>query len=337
VGVSRAHAARPGFDRLPATVTQPSVDPRSQPRVLVIFPGALGDLILVAPTLRALARRHRGSSLELMARDELANFAVRRIGVARAHSIERREVGALFVSGGDAGQVAGRFFAEFSYIYSFFAADDGRFRSALSRAAGEASVSFGRFRPDGDGHVAGAYLGAIGESGSAADASIEVLQEDVEAATRVLDRFKLAPHQFVLIHPGSGSPAKNWPVGNFVALANRLAAIGRGVLTVVGAAEERLREQLATCRAPVISSPSLAALAGLARLAGAYLGNDSGVSHLAAAAGAPSVVLFGPTDPARWRPLGRVLAIRREPIASISTDEVVAAANDAIDWGAQTE
>ena len=75
-------------------------------RVLVIFPGALGDLICLGPALRALARRHHDATLELMAREELARFAVDRMGVARigitrtgiarSHSIDRREVAALF-------------------------------------------------------------------------------------------------------------------------------------------------------------------------------------------------------------------------------------------------
>ncbi|MGH7863411.1 MAG: glycosyltransferase family 9 protein [Candidatus Binataceae bacterium] len=318
-------------------MTQPSHEPRPQQRVLVIFPGALGDLVLVAPTLRALARRHRGASLELMAREELANFAVGRIGVARAHSIDRRELSALFASDVVTTQAAGQFFADFSHIYSFFAADDRSFRDALSDVARHAVVSFHRFFPDGDGHVASAYAGAIGEPGSALDASIAVQDEDVAAATNLLSRLGLAPHEFVLIHPGSGSPAKNWPARNFSELANRLAAIGCSVLIVVGPAEERIRAQLADCRVARVWSPPLSTLAGLARLARAYLGNDCGVSHLAAAAGAASVVLFGPTDPARWRPLGRVRVMRGDPIESISIDQALGALDDAMNGAAVTE
>lgn len=65
-------------------------------RVLIIFPGALGDLICLAPTIAAIARRHRSAELELMARYELAEFAVGRLGITRAHSIDRREVALLF-------------------------------------------------------------------------------------------------------------------------------------------------------------------------------------------------------------------------------------------------
>src|SRR5580704_10102736 len=60
-------------------------------RVLIIFPGALGDLICLAPTIHAITRRHRGAEIELMARMELAEFAVGRLRITRAHSIDRRD------------------------------------------------------------------------------------------------------------------------------------------------------------------------------------------------------------------------------------------------------
>jgi len=64
------------------------------------------------------------------------------------------------------------------------------------------------------------------------------------------------------------------------------------------------------------------AYAGAAR----YIGNDSGPSHLAAIVGIPTLCLFGPTDPARWRPLGpAVTVLRRNPIDELGVDEVEAA------------
>jgi ADP-heptose:LPS heptosyltransferase len=306
--------------------------------VLVIFAGALGDLVVFAPTLRALARRHAGSSLELMARDELARFAVGRIGVSRAHSIDRRELSALFTREHDAHREAARFWGSFDHIYSFFAADDSHFRDALTAANGGGCLSFHPFHPAGDGHIANAYLDSIGESpGGASEPCLTALAEDLAAASRILDRFRLIAGEFVLIHPGSGSAAKNWPARNFAALADALGESARGVLIVVGPAEEHLHADLAVGGRALVSSPPLATLAGLARLAGVYVGNDSGVSHLAAAAGAPSVVLFGPTDPARWCPQGRVQVIRRESIESIPCDEVLARVNRSIQEGSGTE
>src|SRR4029077_979774 len=86
-------------------------------RVLVIFPGALGDLMCLMPALAAISRRHRGASIELMARLELARLVAGRTVVARAHSIDAREVGELFTD--DTSDIGRRFFGEFDCIYSF--------------------------------------------------------------------------------------------------------------------------------------------------------------------------------------------------------------------------
>ena len=134
------------------------------PPVLVIFPGALGDLICLVPTLRAIARRHPGAPLELMARAELARFAIGRLGVAHGHSIDRREVGQLFAArGAPVAAEARRFFDSFGEVYSFFAADDAHFRAALDSATDSRAKCFS-FRPPGAGHVAAGYLREIGEA-----------------------------------------------------------------------------------------------------------------------------------------------------------------------------
>ncbi len=219
-------------------------------RVLVIFPGALGDLVCLVPALRALARRHRDATLDLMAREELARFIVARIGIAsghsqahseahsQAHSIDRREVAALFAENPELAE-ATRFFRPFTRIYSFFASDDARFRRGLEVAAAPTAVSFHAFRPAGPGHVAAGYLDEIGDRGAPLDARIEVLASDVAEGHKALGRLGLASARFVLLFPGSGSPHKNWPAHNFVALASALPPLMRA-LVVLGPAERRL-------------------------------------------------------------------------------------------------
>src|ERR1700735_32763 len=107
-------------------------------RVLIIFPGALGDLMCLMPPLAAISRRHPGASIELMARFELARLVAGRSVVARAHSIDAREGGGLFSD--EEEEKGRRFFGEFDRIYSFFASDDARFRARLA-AATDAEVS----------------------------------------------------------------------------------------------------------------------------------------------------------------------------------------------------
>ncbi|MFZ0886937.1 MAG: glycosyltransferase family 9 protein, partial [Candidatus Binataceae bacterium] len=69
----------------------------------------------------------------------------------------------------------------------------------------------------------------------------------------------------------------------------------------------------------------LGEVAGISAASAAFVGNDSGPSHLAAATGARGVVLFGPTDPDRWRPLGRVTILHRTSLEGIETAEVLRA------------
>jgi heptosyltransferase-2 len=290
--------------------------------VLVIFPGALGDLMCLMPALAAIARRHAEASVELMARFELARLAAGRSVVARGHSIDAREVGALFSD--DASVDARRLFGDFDRIYSFFASDDSRYRAQLA-AATDGEVSFHPFRPGGDGHVSDGYLRAIGiedEVAPPVDAWLEPTADDIAAAARAIAQLKCDSSKLVVIFPGSGSPAKNWPAEKFAALASMLS----NVVVILGAAEVSIEPVFREAGVAMLKDLDLPTVAAIARVAAAFVGNDSGVSHLAAAAGGSGVVIFGPTEPARWRPkaLGgaRIEILRRERLDSLETSEV---------------
>jgi hypothetical protein len=120
---------------------------------------------------------------------------------------------------------------------------------------------------------------------------------------------------FVAIHPFSGSARKNWPLENFIDLAHRLPLPAR----FCTGSEHPLEG--------AFQAPDLYQLACWLARARLYIGNDSGISHLAAAVGVPVIVLFGPTDPAIWAPRGnRVRVFHRDPIQSITRSEVLEAA-----------
>lgn len=110
-------------------------------------------------------------------------------------------------------------------------------------------------------------------------------------------------HPLVALHPGSGSARKNWPIENWIALINELL-VAATVVVIGGEADEReiarIRERFDDRVRYAINWP-LRMLAAL--LSGAkFLGHDSGISHLAAAAGAHCTILYGPTDPEIWAP-----------------------------------
>jgi heptosyltransferase-2 len=271
-----------------------------------------------------------------MAPLELARFAIGRLdivpahspgvvrhsrGIVRCHSIDRREVSHLFIEG--VSDEARAFFGAFDHIYSFFAADDPFFKRSLA-AITRVSPIFIPFRPPGAAHVAEGYLCALGEnSGHQLDGRIDVTDQDREAALRQLDQIGFARGRYLLILPGSGSPQKNWPAENFAQLAQRLAPQIPS-LVVLGPAETALVPSLKAHGLAVLTGLDLPQVAAIAHFARAFVGNDSGVSHLAAAAGARGLVIFGPTDPLRWRPLGKVEIIRREPLDGLTVEEAAA-------------
>ena len=127
----------------------------------------------------------------------------------------------------------------------------------------------------------------------------------------------------VILHPGSGGQRKNWALDRFITLAAALEARGRQVHWLLGPAEEGL--SLPT-QAAVLNAGSLLALAARLQQAALYIGNDSGISHLAGSVGCPVVAVFGPTDPRVWRPLGpRVRVVRTSATAWPETGEVLEA------------
>ncbi len=133
------------------------------------------------------------------------------------------------------------------------------------------------------------------------------------------------PADFLAIHPGSGSRRKNWPLDRFAEAACRLSSGGSWLL-VLGPAEDDVVPPPGAFLAPDLPLRTLGAV--LAR-AGLFLGNDSGVAHLAAACGTKTLALFGPTDPAQWAPVGgsvTTLRPRSGRLTDLAVDEVVAAA-----------
>lgn len=152
-----------------------------------------------------------------------------------------------------------------------------------------------------------AHVGATGP----AQPTLPILPEeesDVAEWLRPLDRAR----PIIALHAGARDPARRWPPECFAALADRLwSQLGCQIILTGSqddaSANEALRKR---CCAPVLDlcgRTSIGALAALLRHTDLLVTNDSGPSHIAWAHAVPSVVLFGPTDPARWAPLNHDL------------------------------
>ena len=119
------------------------------------------------------------------------------------------------------------------------------------------------------------------------------------------------------IHPGSGSPRKNWSLNHWARLLARLIPSYDSVLLVSGEADAEIAQAIE----PLIPADKLRSCANrplshlVAELSQAtlFIGHDSGVTHLAAATGIPTVALFGPTDPVIWAPNGNNVSVIQSP------------------------
>jgi len=126
---------------------------------------------------------------------------------------------------------------------------------------------------------------------------------------------------YVLIHPVASEPAKTWAPEGFLAAASFFQNEANLKPVFLGAAADDLSAfgEYHTAQGQTLTETK-ALMAG----ASCFLGNDSGPAHLAAAFGVPSVVLFGPSDPAIWGPWRtEAVVLRGEPIAGISVPLVI--------------
>lgn len=150
----------------------------------------------------------------------------------------------------------------------------------------------------------------------------------------------------VVVHPGCGFAARQWPTDRYAVVARRLADAGLPVVVTGDAAQQRLAAQVATAAglptdAVLAGATTLAQLAGLVADASLVVCGDTGIAHLATAYGTRSVVLFGPVSPRHWGPpsdrpqhaalwaggTGDTFADRPDPgLLRITTAEVIAAA-----------
>lgn len=144
-----------------------------------------------------------------------------------------------------------------------------------------------------------------------------------EEARRVMADLGLRPG-FWALHPGAGKRQNIWPVARFAAVARRAAAAGHQVLVMRGPADaEVVREMFALlAEGPgeqIVAAPLLpvGACAALLEQADRYLGNDTGMMHVAGALQVPSVALFGPTDPDLWKPPSEAVVALRSPRQSL--------------------
>jgi heptosyltransferase III len=289
------------------------------PSLLIVHQGALGDLVCIFPIIAALRRRFR--PVAILCQGQLGRLAAAEQLVDAWFGIEAAWAASLFTR--DPAPQARRALAPFSHHLVFSMSE--ALAASLEQIAG---ARIGRVPPRPPAgrrrHVTEHALSCIRELGWLPGAAADAIPPPAPT------HGSPAPHpgghgsKTVLLHPGAGSPRKRWPLAGFLELADRIMARDLNPEFVIGPAEHDLLTGLER-RAAVVHRPTdCLHLLDLFRSAAAYVGNDSGASHLAAWAGLPSVAIFGPTDPARWRPRGYAVAIVQAPLECLPCFETAA-------------
>jgi heptosyltransferase-3 len=291
-------------------------------KILVLRGGALGDLILTLPALREIRRAYPDARIELRGVFPQGKLATPEY-VDRVERVDAAELAPLFVDEELPQSLRDRL-NRFDLAVSFFADSSSVITRNLIRA-GVRTVVGGPKRSSAATHAV-YYLASVLEP-------LGLTLSDPVPALAVGPRPARAAR--LAFHPGSGSPQKNWPVARWVELIRQCESLFEDFLLIGGETDgDVVRAFLAhsDCRRlKTLLGEDLVELSGALNACTAFAGHDTGVSHLAAAVGTPTIALFGPTNPNVWAPLGRHVQVIRAPggtMESIPVRDVVAALSD---------
>lgn len=319
----------------------------SHPRLVAIRPGALGDALLTFPVLSWLRHHVPSVRIALVARRDVLLLA-QSSGVADDVSPYEDPAWSVLFADEPASRGLAYQICSGARVVAWFGADDGVVRrNLLALGASAVVVAPGKPVQSCQRHMALQLGEGLAQLGYPAPATVEELVEvspPVRPSDECRDRILswLSAHdiearRLVAVHPGSGGDAKRWPAESFAALLASLAADGYSPMLIEGPQDTGVvREILSSLSllagsVPIARDLPVERLAALLGRCAAYVGNDSGVTHLAALAGCPTVAIFGPTDDALWRPLGRRVLLARAAtgrVADVPVDSVAALVRD---------
>jgi len=288
-------------------------------KTLIIHSGGIGDLVLALPAMRVFRHAFSSAILEMMGRPERLALVAHDLRASLLHSIDQAEMACFYAEDASLPPRLGSFFSSFGVVLSFGGAGGNILAKNVKRAGAGRVISIPPFPPEElRVHVSDYLVESLRRGGIEGENACAPLQLPQETLTAAQDFFSgggaKEGARILAIHPGSGSPGKNWPPGNFARVAD-WAAERANILLLSGPAErgaEEIRKAIKRAVPFVADNLPLTRLAGVLRRSRAYLGNDSGITHLAASLGVPTVALFGPTNPAVWGPRGVAVRIVHE-------------------------
>jgi ADP-heptose:LPS heptosyltransferase len=294
--------------------------------MLVIHQGALGDFILALPVLSALRRAFPEARPVMMGYPRILQLAEERFYAKEIFSIDQKGMATFFVRQGLLDRTLSQFFSAFELIVVFGKDGKGTLIGNLKRVCQGRVLHINPLPNWDEGvHLSDHLLKQLtryGISPSETYPRLHLRESDREWGKDFWMERGLSPEErskVIILHPGSGSRKKLWPLRNVLDLFRHLQAqLGGKFLIVLGPAEGRevqqAFEELTSPHLILAKGLSLVQLASVMEGCRLFIGNDSGISHMAVALGLPTLAIFGPTDHRVWSPRGEKVEVVRRGI-----------------------
>lgn len=293
--------------------------------ILIFHLGALGDFIITWPLALAMARLYPQSRVFYVTHGQKGALAEK---VLRIESLDI-EAGwhALFTEHGSLPDPATRALAGAHTVVNFLADEQSVWANEVRRLSPDVNLlTLSTTAPDDfAGHITEFLLSQLSKSLPVQTGMAQILKSIAERGLLT----SKAPGDYLLIHPGSGSPAKNWPPERFCQLAKQLKELGRPVRVILGDVElDRWPKETINAfesAAQIVRPANLIELYSQIAGASSLIGNDSGPAHLAGIVGIPTITLFASAKTIRWRPLGPRVQVIEGPLEQIDVPMVITA------------
>lgn len=297
-----------------------SQNAQAVPRVLVIRGGAIGDFILTLPAVRLIKECIPGCEVEVLGYPGIVDLAVKAGLAARVRSLEHRSMAPLFARQCPIDESLAAHLRSFNLVVSYLYDPDGLFRASLERIGVKTLIECPHRVEAGKGHAAVQLARPLER--------LAMFVEDSEWRRPLFPQGSAPARRGrrVVMHPGSGSEKKNWPVANWVRLGREIAerwpawelVLATGEAEAERGVTQTFREAWAEVPHAHWDGLPLTELALRMADSDLFLGHDSGTGHLAAASGVDCRLLFGPTDPDIWAPPQAGVRVVRAPAGDLA-------------------
>ncbi len=311
-------------------------------RGVILQPGALGDCVLTLPLAEFMKETVCPGGVDIIGHTEYTGIFPGRSCVDSAKSMESVELHRLFadkkefdLSDGDPLVFA---FAGYSWIVTFLGGPDSDFEQNLiftANCSHSAEVMGLEIKPAmGYGkHISNFYKEQfIEQSGLSLERQELVIntslirpsQADLNKGMEILAELGVMPLvQPVIIHPGSGGKHKCWHLDNYLSVAETLRQEEIETVFLLGPAEAERFDASALEKirsaGKVLSNLPLAEVLSVLSCGRGFVGNDSGITHLAAVIGMETVAVFGPTEAKIYGPTGSAVTILQSRDSNFSS------------------